>query len=369
MTAQRSVRGWIARHRAAARLLYLLAAGLFVLGSLELLLRVVVRYEPGYYVAFADPEPGTEVHYAYGAIRFNSLGYPDDEFDTLKSKPRIGYVGDSVCYGIGAGHGYRITEVLDELAPGYEHLNFGAPGWWPSREAVREVAERAERFALDEVVYLMNLNDIRPERASPRERERWLRQDLRVVADRLRGKSYLYTHLRNLVKTRLFVEGYRSDGLLAFELFPLQYRGVLLESAARAEALQAALKRIDVSLGVVLLPYEMQISSEAEATYRRLGIRWDEERFVDRGPQRILSARLARVRHIDAYYAFVDEGDVEGSRARNGLGEYFVYDLGDRLDWNHLNRAGHRRVAEQLDREGFLLTRPAGGGEHAARLR
>jgi hypothetical protein len=341
------------RRRRAALLFYLALAGLFVLGSLELLLRLVVDYDPGYYVAFEDPSPGSEVHYAYGTIKFNSFGYPDEEFGAEKTKPRIGYVGDSVCYGIGAGHGYRITEVLDELSPGYEHLNFGAPGWWPSRDAIREVTALADRFALDEVIYLMNLNDIRPEKVSPREDERWFREDLRVVADRFRGGSYLYTHVRNLVKTYLVRAGYRTDGLIAFEFFPLQYWSVLDQTAMRTEQLQTALSRMGVKFGVVLLPYEMQISSEAEATYRGLGITWGE-RFVARGPQEILSRRLARVRHIDAYYAFVDARDVEGSRERNGLGDYFVYDRGDRIDWNHLNRAGHRRIAEQLHRERFL---------------
>jgi hypothetical protein len=36
-------------------------------------------------------------------------------------------------------------------------------------------------------------------------------------------------------------------------------------------------------------------------------------------------------------------------RAGNGIGELFVFDLGDKLDWNHPNRAGHARLAAFLE--------------------
>ena len=60
MTSPRPSARWATRNRKTALLLSLVVAGLFVLGSLELLLRVVVGYEPGYYVAFQEPSPDTE---------------------------------------------------------------------------------------------------------------------------------------------------------------------------------------------------------------------------------------------------------------------------------------------------------------------
>jgi hypothetical protein len=40
---------------------------------------------------------------------------------------------------------------------------------------------------------------------------------------------------------------------------------------------------------------------------------------------------------------------------------YFVYDKGDKIDWNHPNRAGHARIAEGFIRSGacgFLERQP-----------
>ena len=45
---------------------------------------------------------------------------------------------------------------------------------------------------------------------------------------------------------------------------------------------------------------------------------------------------------------------ITSTLCRNGLGEYFVYDLGGRLDWNHPTRAGHRRIAEYILDSGIL---------------
>lgn len=63
---------------------------------------------------------------------------------------------------------------------------------------------------------------------------------------------------------------------------------------------------------------------------------------------------------FDAYHAFVDAADPEGSRARNAVGEYFVYDKGDKLDWNHPNRAGHRAIADYLVAHEILGAPPGG---------
>ena len=56
----------------------------------------------------------------------------------------------------------------------------------------------------------------------------------------------------------------------------------------------------------------------------------------------------AFVTSIDAYTAFIGPNGVASSRDQINVGEYFVYNLGDRLDWNHPNRLGHAAIAQML---------------------
>jgi hypothetical protein len=109
-----------------------------------------------------------------------------------------------------------------------------------------------------------------------------------------------------------------------------------------------SLARQSIELIVVILPYEMQISSEAEAVYSAKGVRWSPV-FLNGGTQRrILEALDPSIRVFDALEAFVDVSNRVPSRDSNGVGEYCVYDRGDKLDWNHPNRAGHRAIADYL---------------------
>jgi hypothetical protein len=115
---------------------------------------------------------------------------------------------------------------------------------------------------------------------------------------------------------------------------------------------------VGIELTVVLLPYEMQICAEAEATYRSLGVRW-EDGFINRGVQRLLLQHLSPgVKVLDAYHAFGDESTQADWRSRNRVGQFFVYNAGDKLDWNRPNRAGHKAIAEFLVRSRVFETRP-----------
>jgi hypothetical protein len=99
---------------------------------------------------------------------------------------------------------------------------------------------------------------------------------------------------------------------------------------------------------VIVLSYEMQISADAANTYAAAGVAW-EAGFLERSTQQAIEAALPdRVETIDAYWAFVDPADEAGSRRSNSVGEYFVYNRGDKLDWNHPNRDGCRKIAEYL---------------------
>ena len=67
---------------------------------------------------------------------------------------------------MGAGHGYRVSDLLEPIYPQYEHMNFGGIGLSVSDNEIEMFLRLADRFALDEVVYLFNLNDIVSDRAA-----------------------------------------------------------------------------------------------------------------------------------------------------------------------------------------------------------
>jgi hypothetical protein len=320
----------------------------------EIALRLLVRYDPGYYSSVRVR--GEQVTYPYGTIKFNSLGFADDEFVLDGEEPRVGYIGDSVTFGVGAGHGHRITELLETYYPNFQHLNLGMLGKSIDEEQARGVLRYVEDFGLDAVVYLLNLNDILPD---PEEtnaqlgRPRPAKRLIRKYLDPLRGRLYLYTVVRNAAKNFLLRRGLGHTGVAAFEFYPERYEGVIRETTERINRLGEALRERGIEFIVVLLPYEMQISAEAERRYRDLGVRWGED-FIRLGTQRRLQEHLRGVRSLDAAGAFLDTSDPEASRAANGVGEYFVHDRGGRMDWNHPNRKGHRRIADFLVERAIL---------------
>jgi lysophospholipase L1-like esterase len=344
-----ATRSWLQRHPGLA----LLAVNVVLLGAIAVLaeigLRLWVPYNPGYYVVLEE-KPG-HFEYPFGLLLRNSHSFPDDEFDLDSTKPRIGYFGDSVTRGVGAGHGYRIQDVLETLQPGVEHWTFESAVNGIDRKSLPRILEIAERYQLAEVVYLFNLNDLLPTRkASGGETGstvRALRQRFKFL-DRLRGRSYLYSALRFRFAELMLSLGYGHAGWKAAELFPEGNAEIVRETAERITALADAVAAQGRRFRVVLLPYEMQISDEAARVYAAEGVAW-EPGFLERSAQQAIRAALPeRIETIDAYWAFVDEADEAASRRANGVGEYFVYNRGDKLDWNHPNRAGCARIAAYL---------------------
>jgi hypothetical protein len=71
------------------------------------------------------------------------------------------------------------------------------------------------------------------------------------------------------------------------------------------------------------------------------------------------------MRVFNALEAFVGRGAEERDRKANRVGQYFVHDRGGRLDWNHPERMGHRRIADYLaqsaifGRPEVILAKPA----------
>ncbi len=352
---------WLRRHPGVTLLAVnaVLFAGFALLA--EVFLRIYVPYNPGYYMAVRGTSQ--EVEYPYGTIKINRDGFADIDFDLIRPR-QVGYFGDSVTYGVGVGHGYRFSDLLREAYPDFDHLNLGGIGLSVSQDTIDRSLELAERYGLDIAVYFLNLNDIVPSVTVAPQKENatveaapWTRRALAWLlghADWLRGKSYLYTSLRTVAKNHLEARGVGFHGYKAFELEPVAERGVVLETAGRVVQFRDQLAKQGVELIVVLLPYEMQISDEAARVYQSHGIHW-ESGFLEGSTQWILSNALApHLRVIDLIPAFVDPEHPAESRSENGVGEYFVYNRGDKLDWNHPNREGHRRIAEYLERVELL---------------
>jgi len=158
----------------------------------------------------------------------------------------------------------------------------------------------------------------------------------------LRGKSYLYTYLRNKVKEKLTIAGYEASGYKTIEMSPGKNDLTFKQASERINSLQRILNNMHKKFTLVILPYEMQISTDAESKYRKLNIQW-EEGFPDGSAQDLLIKNLSsNVAYFNTYNAFKD------IKSTAKIGEYFVYNKGDKIDWNHPNRQGHKIISGYL---------------------
>lgn len=333
-----------------------------LLGIGEAVCRAVITYNPSYYTSI--DAKGRDLIYPYGIVKMNAYGHPDDEFDLDDPRPRIAYVGDSVTWGVGAGHGYRFSDILERKLPGYQHMTLAsiADGFRTKRR-MDYVTRTAEELGIDHVIYFYNLNDTLPdiEEALARRPDQPLYQAalltdvinlVRDQTDGLRNKSYLFNWLRFKLRVLLLRVGIEYHGEEAYELFPERNKDVIAQTAARIHYLNDMLEVRDINFLVVLVPYEMQISEDAARTYASLGISWGQG-FLQRKLQSLLEQHLAPdIPVIDAYQAFV--GDA-ADRDEIKVGELFVFNAGDSLDWNHPNREGHKKIAAFLETHPLFL--------------
>ncbi len=320
---------------------------------IEIICRTFIDYHIDYYTE-GPSKPGTKVVKPYGVHYFNSYGYADDEFNLEDARPRIGYLGDSVAYGIGAGHGYRISDLLKKTQPTYQHFNLAFMTY--GVQDVENIVENTKPFELRKLIYVMNLNDILPyidDKDSAQSPLRIARSLAYNTIDTLRDKSYFYNYIRTALKNALYRMGFESHGFTAFELFPEKHKEIIESTTLRITRLNNKLKERAIELCVLISPYEMQISQAAEEKYRSHGIKWGKT-FIDGGTQKyILQFMNSELEVLDGYYAFVNPENVKESRRQNRLGQFFVYNKGDKLDWNHPNREGHSKIAEYMIRTGF----------------
>ena len=248
------------------------------------------------------------IEYHYGILKYNSDCFADDEFEKVKTRPRIAYFGDSVCHGVGAGHGYRISELLEETYPAYEHMNLtGGLDTGMSMDMAEKYFQLASRFDVDVAIYLMNLNDIGPYYKDQADQRMTIFR-IGALFDWLRGRSYLYTFLRYAVKNAVVRLGYTPSGHKRFEFYPDEFVDEFKATAERIDSVGRRLREHGIGFVVLILPYEMQISEEAAETYAQLGIQWGDT-LIDRGPQKLLMELLTEGTVIDGYYAFIDPED------------------------------------------------------------
>ncbi len=376
--------------KSSAGLIKILGINLFILIVLLIILeitaRVIITYHPSYYTGVRSENKCVE--YPYGDICFNSDGFPSSEFVGAQDKPTIGYFGDSVCFGVGAGMGYRVTDLLQQSYPEFYHRNYCYIGDTPLlANSVQAMQKKLKK--IDHLVIFFNLNDIAPLETelldiSPKHKlgthdsvlatnlshkgnpqpvskgvtfveavagfARVFRSKFYPVDEFLRGRLFIYNLLRTSLKTWLSVQGIEATGFSAKELFP-QRNLQLIEHAAQTlnGVADKFHNEFNVQISVVLLPYEMQISKSAANVYREVGIQWEEE-FLGGSTQQILRKNLnSNIRIFDAKEAFLHVKNTAQ------VGEYFVYDLGDKLDWNHPNRKGHQLIHDFLVQQLFLV--------------
>lgn len=334
------------KHPRCALLIFIFAVLVLLAIAAEIGLRFITPYNIGYYTAVL--KEGV-YHYPYGDIRVNREGYPDEDFDLSGTKPRIGYLGDSIIMGVGAGDGYRISDLLQSRYPAYDHWTFGVMGNGLRED---EMFELVDQYKLDKIIYGFNLNDFLPPLgkngqpvAGPAQSvsERTLHameRFIRINLDWLRGKSYLYTVLRTGAKNVLQQLGFGHTGFKSAELFPQDHEALIRDTAERFNAMARRLSKRHVDLCLIIFPYEIQISKQAADAYRAKGIHW-EEGFEQGSPQTLFEKYLDIPHVYDGRAAFKDLPD-------SPPGTYFVYNRGDKIDFNHLNREGHAVLTNGL---------------------
>ena len=68
------------------------------------------------------------IRYPFGDMPFNSDGYPDRDWDPADLRERVGFWGDSITSGVGAGFGYRYTDLIGAARHDRYYMDFGGPG-------------------------------------------------------------------------------------------------------------------------------------------------------------------------------------------------------------------------------------------------
>jgi hypothetical protein len=213
--ARERSRQLIERHHRGILLAWMLLLLCLLLAAAEALLRYTVSYRPDYYT-------GTRVsnrliRYPFGNMPFNSDGYPDREWDRADPRMRVGFWGDSITSGFGAGFGYRYTDLIRASRQDRYYMNFGGTGedGIADDQMIEKILVIAQRFRLGRIIYAMDLNDILPDKGAAEARHSKLHRAMPLVKqylDVLRTRSYVYNYLRSTLARAAVRMGYGYHG-------------------------------------------------------------------------------------------------------------------------------------------------------------
>lgn len=318
---------------------------------LEIFSRIFIDFDQNYYSNYKKNKEAKFIIHPYGKIPINKYGFFDEEFN-LNNKEVIAYFGDSVTYGAGAGYPYRFTEYLDKIDSEFEHINLsGGLGI-----SLNNWSKKYENFLIKNniyrVVYIMNLNDIAPlskkvftdnENSNNKLKNiNYIRKLIKPFDDFLRGPSVFYTYLRFLIKSRLVKAGYDSSGYEAVELFPKKNEKNIIEASKKIDQWLDLTKKNGIKSCVVVLPYEMQISNDAKNYYQSIDIKFEKD-FSNFSTQKLIKNNLKNSDH----FFIIDKTEFEEKE----VGYYFVFNKGDKIDFNHPNRKGHLSIANEISKK------------------
>lgn len=322
-----------------------------VLFFLEIICRMLVDFDSGYYSSSKINKNKSFITHPYGKIPINEYGFFDEKFNFDKNKEVIAYFGDSVTYGVGAGYPYRFTEYLDNINSKFEHINLsGGIG-----TSLNEWNFENEKFLLKNnirrIVYVMNLNDIAPLSQQIVRNDKnlknlkdisFIKNLIRPLDNIFRGKSELYTFVRFVVKKQIVKAGYEASGYESIELFSKKNSKHIVNASKKIDEWLEKTKKKGFNSCVVILPYEMQISKNAENYYRSINIKF-EKSFVNFSTQNLIRISLRNHRKL----FIIDDNGFEQKK----IGHYYVFDKGDKIDFNHPNREGHLVIAKEINKK------------------
>ena len=320
--------------------------------TLEILCRILINFDQKYYSSYKKNKNDKFIIHPYGKIPINKHGFFDEEFDFDKNKKVIAYFGDSVTYGVGAGYPYRFTEFLDQLENKFQHINLsGGLG-----VSLNNWNKKHEKFLITNnikrVVYVMNLNDIAPmsQKLSVKDQNQeskiknvnFIRKFMKPFDDFFRGFSVFYTYLRYLIKNQLVKAGYESSGYEAIELFSKKNEKNIIKAAKKIDQWLDLTKKKGFKSCVVILPYEMQISNKAKEYYQSINIKFEKD-FTNFSTQKLIKNYL---KNNNDFFIIDKAGFKE-----NEVGYYYVFNKGDKIDFNHPNKRGHLNIAKEISKK------------------
>lgn len=338
----------------AVNLILLMGVGVFF----EFFLRKTINFDAFYYGMKASKGKRNFNIHPYGKIPINKAGFYDNEWNIPKTKPRFAINGDSVIYGVGAGYPFRITEYLDDFKANIEHINISAGIGTDilSMGSNEEIIEFKKNYQVDKLIYALNLNDIsslayeyQKDIVTGKNRPSRLKQIsnfIKPLDNIFRSRSVLYSYTRLKFKNFLVMKTKKNiTGFRAIELEPNKFEKDIRKAAKNLAYILNKLNNKSLETCVLMLPYEMQISKDAAIVYKKMGIYFDDN-FTDFSTQRIFINEFKKNSNLKIHYL----GKIFKEKP---VGFYYVFNKGDKIDFNHPNRKGHYVLSEEIASKNF----------------